>query len=45
MRRILTTLLLTYEYELCEKSQDWILDQTFYLLWERLPLMLEIRKR
>lgn len=45
IRHILSSFLLTYVYELYEKDQDWIMNQRFYLLWERPPFMIKLRKR
>ena len=44
MRLILTQLLLEFEFELCEESRSWSSDQRFYLLWERPPLKMRLKK-
>jgi hypothetical protein len=45
MRLILTNFLLHFDYELLLESQGWNKGQRFYLLWERPPLMLKLKKR
>lgn len=44
MRLILTRLLLEFEFELCEDSRGWNIGQRFYLLWERPPLHMRLRR-
>ena len=44
MRLILTRLLLEFEFELCEDSRGWNIGQRFYLLWERPPLYMRLRR-
>lgn len=44
MRLILTQLLLEFDFELCEESRDWNRGQRFYLLWERPPLYMRLRR-
>lgn len=43
MRLILSTILLNFDIELCEESEDWI-DQKVSLLWEKPALMVELRE-
>lgn len=45
IRHSLATLLLELEYEILEESRGWIEGQSFYLLWERPPLMARLKKR
>ena len=44
MRLILTQLLLEFEFELCEEGREWKLDQRIYLVWEKQPLKMRLRK-
>lgn len=42
MRLILASVLLNFDIELCDETQNW-LDQENYLLWEKGPLMTKLR--
>lgn len=44
MRLILTKLLYNFDIELCEESKMWI-DQKIFIMWDKSPLMCNIRPR
>lgn len=42
MRLILASVMLRFDLELCEESQDWFEQKTF-ALWQKKPLLCEVR--
>jgi hypothetical protein len=44
MRMILANMLWNFDYKLCDESQNW-LDQKVYLVWQKNPLMVQLKPR
>jgi hypothetical protein len=42
MRVLLVTVLLHFDLQLCDESDDWV-DQKVYTLWEKRPLMCTLK--
>lgn len=45
MRLILAHLLWTFDLTLSESAKDWAEEQNIFALWEKPPLMVDIRAR
>lgn len=45
MRLILATVLLEFDFELRPESRDWAVDQRTFLVWEKGPLYVNLKKR
>lgn len=44
MRLILAKLLWNFDVELCEESKNWATEQKVFILWEKGPLMVRLKK-
>lgn len=45
MKLVLTKLLWNFDFELCGESKGWAETQRVFVLWEKRPLMVKLRKR
>ena len=43
MRLIMSKVLFNFDLELLPGCRNWIADQKIYSLWEKIPLMIEIK--
>jgi hypothetical protein len=45
MKFVLAKLLWNFDFELCKESEKWAETQKVFVLWEKRPLMVRLRKR
>jgi hypothetical protein len=45
MKLVLAKLLWNFDFKLCKESEEWAETQKVFVLWEKRPLMVKLRKR
>jgi hypothetical protein len=45
MRLILATILLHFDFQLRSESSEWATNQKVFLVWEKPPLMVDVKKK